>query len=196
MARQPQHTPSGVLTGFEACVLLSLAPLALVTACAKSPLAPSASSLTTAVTASAGPTTHISDPDEKTFVLLAELHSYDDPNENNVLGTLNIRLTQATGDPHLFNAAGLAHLVPQAEPYLGGALIDASGAAVITFIRSGDIAPGTIQVIFGVATTISSELAAHMIDDPQQFTAVFNTASGPAAVGTPHLIAPPEPDRQ
>lgn len=63
------------------CVLLSLAPLALVTACAKSPLAPSASSLTTAVTASAGPTTHISDPDEKTFVLLAELHSYDDPNE-------------------------------------------------------------------------------------------------------------------
>jgi hypothetical protein len=49
-------------------------------------------------------------PNVRTFVLLAKLSSYEDPNQSNVLGTLNLRLTQAIGNPNEFNATGLAEL--------------------------------------------------------------------------------------
>ena len=112
---------SSASTAGRACTLLCVVPLVLITACAKSPLAPTASSRTTAVTASAGPSINIDDPnigdpdEKKTFVLLAQLYSYEDPNENNVLGTLTVRLTQAIGDPSIFNATGLA-TIPSIRP--------------------------------------------------------------------------------
>jgi hypothetical protein len=161
-------------------------------------LAPTASAprqgeqLAAPAAASAEPTANTSAPDQRTFALLAQLHGFNDPGE--MLGTLHLQLTRAIGDPHIFTVKGLAQLVPQAEPYVAGTLIDASGASALTFSRLGDIDPSTTQVIFRVATTISSTVATHMIGNPNEFTAVFSTASGPTAVGQPRLAAPPEPD--
>jgi hypothetical protein len=94
----------------------------------------------------------------------------------------------------------LLHRAERAQPFgvilppKECARIDASGASALTFSRLGDIDPNTTQVIFRVATTISSTVANRMLEDPDEFTAVFSTASGPTAVGQPRFAAPPEPD--
>src|SRR5262249_5233851 len=123
----------------------------------------------------------------------AQLHSYSDPGQNNVLGVLQIRLRQAIGDPNSFDAAGLAHLLQTQGPYVAGAIFDRSGAAVINFSRPDFLSTNTM--FFTLATRISSSLATRMFSDPDQFTAVFFTASGPAVAGQLKLAAPPQPDR-
>src|SRR5262249_13004964 len=96
----------------------------------------------------------IDDPNERTFVLTAQLHSYSDPGQNNVLGVLQIRLRQAIGDPNSFDAAGLAHLLQTQGPYVAGAIFDRSGAAVINFSRPDFLSTNTM--FFTLATRISS----------------------------------------
>jgi WD40-like Beta Propeller Repeat len=59
--------------------------VALLAACAKSPVAPNASVRATSIIPRGGPTTNGSDPEQRTFGLTAELGSFDDPGENNVL---------------------------------------------------------------------------------------------------------------
>ena len=99
-----------------------------------------------------------------------------------------LRLSQAIGDPNVFDATGLVHLLPKQQPYIGGAVFEGGVVPVINFGRS-DIDSST--TIFTLSTVISSAQAARMYDDPCQFTAVFYTPSGPAVTGQLKLAAPP-----
>jgi hypothetical protein len=162
----------------------------VVTGCGRSPMAPSASGPSAATI---GKVTNIGDPQERTFVLLGKLYSYEDPNENNVIGALELRLRQSIGDPHIFEVTGLAHLVPRDEAYIRGNIANGLGEVIIAFVRP-EIDLRTPNLIFTLSATIPSTAANQMLDDPNEFTVVFYTAYGPAAVGRLKLAAPPEPE--
>lgn len=60
----------------------------------------------------------------RTFVLTAELRGTDDPNQKNVIGALELQLTQSIGDPTIFQAVSTAHLLALDKSYTGGVIID------------------------------------------------------------------------
>jgi hypothetical protein len=121
--------------------------------------------------------------------LRPNFESFTDPGIRNTLGTLELRLTQAIGDPHIFEALGEAHLLALDEPYVRGAVVEDG----ITVIGYTDPRQRSADVFFKLATTIPATLAARMFDDPQQFTAVFSTAAGPAVAGHLKLGPPSQP---
>jgi hypothetical protein len=176
-----------------ATILLSFSLLAVLTGCAGAPAGPSPATSRAGADAVAAAATVVhpaySDPGQRTFVFTAELRSYDDPGIRNTLGTLELRLTQAIGDPNVFEALSAAHLLALDEPYVRGAVVENG----ITVLGYEDPDERAADVVFRLATTIPATLAARMLDDPGEFTAVFSTAAGPAVAGQLKLGPPSQP---
>jgi hypothetical protein len=155
-------------------------------ACDSSPTAPAASAgalspLTQAVIA----------PAQSTSVLTAQLYTIGNPDGSRLAGTLELRLTQAIGDPHIFTAMSEAHLLTVASPYKFG-FISAAGDGNVFSYEDPD--ERTADVMFRVEKSISSDVARRMIANPDSFTATFYTATGPAASGQLQL-GPPSQQR-
>src|SRR5262245_59217804 len=64
-----------------------------------------------------------------TAVLVADPDLVGDPNQ--IVGTLQLLVTQAVGDPDVFQAIGQAHLVKRVEPYTTGLIAHATGAVIV-----------------------------------------------------------------
>jgi len=109
--------------------------------------------------------------------------------QNNVLGTVELRLQQAIGDPHIFDVTGHARLLPEADPYTSGTVQSGRSVSVITFIGP-NIDSRTNSVVFRVATTISATIATQVIGAPSEFVVVFYTASGSGVEGQVKLAGP------
>ncbi len=124
-----------------------------------------------------------------TSVLTAQLYTTGNPERSRLAGTLELRLTQAIGDPHIFTAMSEAHLLTLASPYTLGSIFDARGVNVFSY---EDPDERTADVMFKVERSISSDLARRMIGSPDSFTATFYTATGPAASGQLQLGTPPQ----
>src|SRR6266566_1020196 len=60
------------------------------------------------------------------FALLIEKNYLMDPDRM-------LRLSQAIGDPNVFDATGLVHLLPKQQPYIGGAVFERGVVPVINF---------------------------------------------------------------
>jgi hypothetical protein len=118
----------------------------------------------------------------RTFTLWAQL--YGDPNERSLLGTLELRLSQAYGDPDQYQAMGKARFGGGADGY--SALVITGGG---TEIRWGDPNEFNGVVVFTLDILIPADLASRMVGDPDQFTATVYVGSTPVGSG-PLMGAP------
>ena len=116
------------------------------------------------------------------FALLIEKNYLMDPDRM-------LRLSQAIGDPNVFDATGLVHAPASETAAVHRWCSVRTGRRPRDQFRRADIDSST--TIFSLSTVISSAQAARMYDDPCQFTAVFYTPSGPAVTGQLKLAAPP-----
>jgi len=111
---------------------------------------------------------------------------FSDPNANVPLGTAELRLTQAVGDPGLFQAVGEARFPAAAEPYTALVITGPDGE-VLSF---SDLEQFGGIFLFTVDTVLPATVAAQMVGDPGLFTASVFTASGAAGSGWLRLGAP------
>jgi hypothetical protein len=121
-------------------------------------------------------------------LLFGDANLFGDPDPRPV-GLLTLRLTEAVGEPNLFEAVEVAHLTRTlAEPYMMVQITDATGAVVIGMDDPEEL-PGGVTV-FSVETTIPAEIVAVMVGDPENFPVTVFRALGPVATGQLRLMGP------